>query len=197
MLEAGLNKLPYSENLIDLTDKDFTLPNTENTLQNIDNDGTSDLLAAIAIRHKGKGGSDNFPVVSLAKSILKYVDNTVGTHNNGLDTMDSYEILKQIDNKLLDHEVGSVKDVDLSQRVARNKQMKLEGDRYLANAELTAGWLQTKLAYIDSLDKVKGWLKSLGAKGIDLPNSKQEVVSDRDSASELTIDHVDNRGPLK
>ena len=47
-------------------------------------------------------------------------------------------------------------------------------ERFVPNAELSSGWLQTKLAHIDSLDKVSDWLRELGAPGLKL-NDKHKI----------------------
>ena len=52
-----------------------------------------------------------------------------------------------------------------------------KGRRYIADAELSTAWLETKMAYIDSLDRVTDWLRILGA-----PNfSKTELLTKKDT----------------
>ena len=78
-------------------------------------------------------------------------------------------------NDLKSSEINLTTDRDLNQIHARNRRENYENDKnLLANAELSAGWLQTKLAHIDSLDKVTDWLRALGAPGFKL-NEKHKI----------------------
>ena len=52
--------------------------------------------------------------------------------------------------------------------LTRNTNHENEEENLVPNAEFKAGWLQTKLAHLDSLDKVTDWLRALGAPGFKL-----------------------------
>ena len=70
-------------------------------------------------------------------------------------------------------EINMTSDRNLNQILTRNRNYE-NLERFVPNSELSPGWLQTKLAHIDSLDKVSDWLRELGAPGLKL-NDKHKI----------------------
>ena len=70
-------------------------------------------------------------------------------------------------------EINMTSDRNLNQILTRNRNYE-NMERFVPSDELSRGWLQSKLARIDSLDKVFDWLRELGAPGFKL-NDKHKI----------------------